>query len=925
MLKPRGCFLASFASWALFSIALVRAAPPMTVPFEEIFPQPALDAAWTVDGSTGNQLEVRDGALWIRARQNTYAHIERPLAVDFIRASCEIKPAPAITWCTSLFIYWDTGNWCQMGVIDRDGGRYYVLEMIDSRAHEYDLGRCVFDAWHQVIVEPGADYIRYLSSEDGKTFRIEATHRRPSQFAKAPRLLVVGKGHSGPAGYAAPTLNNNYPTPGEFSVSQVRNVRVAALPWERLRATPEEQAAWESEGLDLPGEKELAAKEDPSLESVVKYYPAMKHPREVVGVKDHSHDIGVAPDGSLQLSDDINRPESPVAYFEIGEPAYRFGSGKEPCRKKLLNGWMPIVVAADKHDGLNFEQTVFGWTKGMSTDEPLYGCVRLEITNTTQAARKLRLRLNVKPPSEKRPPKEWSLDVPAGGKKTVEAAVPFLVRESPMLDLEPNEFDARLGSVAKYWEDLIAPGARFEIPEPRVQDAYRAWMAYNFLNVDKRDGIYHVCDGAGFYEQVYGYSAALYCYMLDLMGYHDQARTYLDSILTFQQPDGLICVNFGATDTGTVLRVMSEHYRLTRDAEWLKRNASKMTAMCNWIIEHRKESMKHIHGKRAMVHGLVRWRPYCDFELPAFDYFCNGYLCTGMKAASEVFAEIGLADEAARLAKEADAFLKDIMASMDASIITRDGMKMLPIMPDTQFLLKETGYTANGYYGLLASCLLETGVLRHDDARADVLVDMLRRKGGLQVGVCSFFDMIDHAYAWGYWDTCLRRDEPKRAILGLYGSMAYGMSRDTYAAVECTAIRTGENMATLPHTYSNTVQVRLLRNMLLRESGDDLQIGFAVPRSWLAPGRRLAVREAPTRFGPASFSMEADADGSSIRVHLDPPPGGVEGAIRVRLRHPDFQDIKAVHVAPQTELTFQQDVIELRRPSRSMDLVVRYR
>jgi len=916
--------LALSVSLVLACIGALQAAQPMAIPFAETFSQPALDSTWQADVSPGNRIEVKDGALQIRAKQNTYAHIQRPLGVDFIRAACEIKPASSITWCTSLFVYWDSGNWCQMGIIDRDGGRYYVLEMIDNQAHEYDLGKCVFDGWHHVVIELGVDYIRYSSSEDGKAFRIEATHRRPPQFARIPQLLAVGKGHSGPAGHTGSDLNNDYATPGEFGTSQVRDVRVAVLPWEHLRATAEEQAAWETAGLDLPGEKELAGPDDPSFESVIRYYPAMKHPREVVGVKDHPHDIGVAPDGSLQLSDDINRPDSPVAFFEVGEPVYRFGSGTQPCRKRLHNGWMPIVVAADEHEGLKLEQTVFGWTEKLSADEPLYGCVRLKVTNTADAARPIKLRLRVKPASDKCPPREWAIDIPARGESTVEAAVPFLTKESPIRELSSAELDQRLRSVVEYWSKLIEPGTRFVVPEQRVQDAYRAWLAYNFLNVDKRDGVYHICDGAGFYEQVYGYSAALYCYALDLMGYHDQARTYLDSILTVQQPDGLICVNFGATDTGAMLWVMGEHYRLTNDAEWLKRNARKMTAMCNWIIEHRKESMKHIHGKRAMVHGLVRWRPYCDFELAAFDYFCNGYLCMGMKAASQVFAEIGLTDESARLGREAGAFHKDILTSMDAAIISHDGMKMLPLMPDTQFLLKETGYTANGYYGLLASCLLETGIPAFDDARADLVVDMLRQKGGLQVGVCSFFDMIDHAYTWGYWDVCLKRDEPKRAILGLHGSMAYGMSRDTYAAVECTAIRTGENMATLPHTYSNTVQLRLLRNMLLRESGDDLLIGFAVPRPWLAPGKRLAVRMAPTLFGPVSFSMETAADGSTIRFRFEPPARGMKGAVKTRLRHPALKDIKAVQVDPQTDLTFQQDVIELRRPSRSIDLVVRY-
>ena len=81
---------------------------------------------------------------------------------------------------------------------------------------------------------------------------------------------------------------------------------------------------------------------------------------------------------------------------------------------------------------------------------------------------------------------------------------------------------------------------------------------------------------------------------------------------------------------------------------------------------------------------------------------------------------------------------------------------------------------------------------------------------------------------------------------------------------------------------------------------------------------------APTLFGPVSFSMETAADGSTIRFRFEPPARGMKGAVKTRLRHPALKDIKAVQVDPQTDLTFQQDVIELRRPSRSIDLVVRY-
>ena len=193
--------------------------------------------------------------------------------------------------------------------------------------------------------------------------------------------------------------------------------------------------------------------------------------------------------------------------------------------------------------------------------------------------------------------------------------------------------------------------------------------------------------------------------------------------------------------------------------------------------------MKHTHGRRALVHGLIRFRPYCDYELPAYDYYSNSYLCTGMAETADVLKDIGMTDEAARLARESSTYRQDILTSMDAAIIDHEGVRMLPLMPDTQFLLKESNYTANGYYGLVASCLLEAGVLAADDPRADLVVDMLESHGGLLAGQCQFFGQIDHAYTYAYWLNSLERNEPRKAILGLYGSMAYGMTRETYSGV----------------------------------------------------------------------------------------------------------------------------------------------
>jgi hypothetical protein len=370
--------------------------------------------------------------------------------------------------------------------------------------------------------------------------------------------------------------------------------------------------------------------------------------------------------------------------------------------------------------------------------------------------------------------------------------------------------------------------------------------------------------------------------------------------------------------------MMAEHYRLTRDKDWLRQNAPKMRQMCGWIIAQRHQTLAHAAAEVPVANGLIRYRPYADLLHPAADYFSNGYLWKGLDAAAHVFAEIGLTSDAHFFQREADDYLRDIRKSMDAAVFLDHGIEVLPMIPDSHELWKESDGSANGYYGIIASPLLETGVLDGNDAKANLVRTALRKRGGLIAGVCRFHDMADHAYTYGYWMNCLERDEIEPVILGLYGSLAYGMSRDTFSAVECTKIRTGENYWTLPHTYSNTQQLRLLRNMLVREDGQTLWLGQSIPRDWLQAGKRIGVDDAPTTFGSVTYSITANTNGS-MRVELTPPMVIAPRQIVLRLRGPGRQNIAHIESEGGAKVTFSKDMVRLSGLSAPITLKVTFK
>lgn len=644
----------------------------------------------------------------------------------------------------------------------------------------------------------------------------------------------------------------------------------------------------------------LNSSRDPSYAEVAKVFPGMKFPREAVGVKDAPLECVVLPESKLMVGY-VTMPLTNLmlAWFELApgdSPAswHPFGDFAHPENKRLAGGYLPIVLSPALFDGVNYTQEVFGWSPDLNPDAALFTFVRLQLANTSPTVKTQSVRFQLQHHGKVKTAAEWQAVLRPGANKSFFLKMPLKDSLEQTVAVSERDWTRARKEVTQFWDGLLARGMQINVPEARVNDAWRAWMIYNFLAVDKINGIFQPHDGSGFYEEVYGYSAGLYCRMLDIMGHHRQAETYLASLRTFIAPDGLFTLNFGLPDTGVLLWAMSEHYRLTGDRDWLQQAAPDMIRMCDWIIKKRHEEMQK-ERKEDRWYGLIKFRPYCDDHVPAYSYFTDTYLCSGMSSAAEVLGQIGLTEQSERIGREARAYHADVLRSMQNSVLDHDGMKMLPIYPETHKLLKDNGFAGKDYYGLVACNLLETDFFAPNDAPARWLVDMLEQKGGLLLGLATFKGGIDHAYTYGYWMNALQRGEVKKVLLGFYGSLAYGMSRDTYSAVEVTQLREGKNEFTLPHLYSNTQQLSLLRNMLVYEQGDDLWLCPAIPRDWLADGKQLSVKNAATRFGETSFKIKSC--GKRITVDVTPPTRNAPKRIELKLRHPGGEPIKSVKLS----------------------------
>jgi hypothetical protein len=124
------------------------------------------------------------------------------------------------------------------------------------------------------------------------------------------------------------------------------------------------------------------------------------------------------------------------------------------------------------------------------------------------------------------------------------------------------------------------------------------------------------------------------------------------------------------------------------------------------------------------------------------------------------------------------------------------------------------------------------------------------------------------------------------AIVGADGKMWEWYRLDAAEYGNCTAWDHGTAGWFLEH----------FRNLLVMEDGASLWIARGTPRAWLEQGKKIAVKSAPTYFGPVAYEIVSDVDHGKITATVQVPNRKPIENVLVRFRHPRSAPIKSVTV-----------------------------
>jgi hypothetical protein len=508
---------------------------------------------------------------------------------------------------------------------------------------------------------------------------------------------------------------------------------------------------------------------------------------------------------------------------------------------------------------------------------------------------------------------DWRLA--PGEARSFQFRIPFVTidTEAERRQIAVLDFDRVLTAEAERWREIISKAATFEVPDPLLTDFYRANLAHILITADRNPDSSRWILPAGTF--LYGVCLNESCHQiraLDMRGLHAEAGKYLDSYVAAQSEwamNGRFTEKTGVLggggpynlDHGFGLWMLTEHYRFTRDRQWLAKTAPALIAACDFITRQRNKPA----GCDLLDAADVRWGigllPPGHLEDPPewHRWFAvNAYACRGMLATAESLKEIGH-PEAGRIEREAKAFHATLRDSCREAMVRapvvrlRDGT-YVPHQPTRSRLRgRDVGWVRDALYGPVH--LIDCGIYADDSPEADWILHDAEDNvfiGGERGRALTDFD--SQWFSWGGITiqanllpnplVYVRRGQPKMAIRAFYNALATFSYDDVRTFCEHPVDFLGLGEGPFYKSPDESAFIAWLRSLLICESGSDLELLSAVPLEWLEDGKQIRLRGAATWFGPMNLSVSCKKDRMDITV--EPPTRNPPRTVRVHLRHP---------------------------------------
>ncbi len=488
--------------------------------------------------------------------------------------------------------------------------------------------------------------------------------------------------------------------------------------------------------------------------------------------------------------------------------------------------------------------------------------------------------------------------IPRGGVATIYAEWLNGPSEAKTLRADAPTYDAARSTVVNYWTTRLTSGMQFDVPEPAVGNAALGVLE-QVLAFGWRYSVGNPYEELSFAEALDSAEVAAE------YGFPNVAKAILQVSLERLRNKPK---RFTAFRAGHLLSTAALYYRLTRDRSFIQSETPELARLVSQIQARQVES--------GPARGRLRPEQLSS-DIPYDVDSVNGTVAAwqGLLAIDRVWGVTGHRAAAARARRLGLSIGTALRSGLrKASRRLSDGSLFVPDAlnaPNAGPYDKLTTVREGSYWNLVMPYALASGFFPPHSRAAHGLVHYVLAHGSRLLGVPRADAHIIYSnrpYGSGLgavYELSMSRfmadnDHPDQLVLSLYGMLAIGMTPGTYVSGEAISVvpvngAYYRSMYMPPNSGANASFLDTFRQLLVHErrgsSGAPagLDLAFSTPRAWLADGKTVGVQDAPTSFGPVSFSIART--GSRIAVQLDAPP---KARVRLRLRLPAGERVRSV-------------------------------
>lgn len=394
--------------------------------------------------------------------------------------------------------------------------------------------------------------------------------------------------------------------------------------------------------------------------------------------------------------------------------------------------------------------------------------------------------------------------------------------------------------VKNFWKISLKDKVKITLPEKKLQDSWEANLSYLLMLYDGEE----ITPGVFTYHHFWFRDAAYQVSALDKMGYHFEARKILLTYPNRQKNNGFFYSQNGEWDSnGQAIWTLYEHYKYTRDKEYLNTVYSSMKKGVFWIEEKRKETKK----QPSPHFGLLPAGLSAE-HLGPNDYFYwdDFWALGGIKSTIHSAEELGKEEDKVKFQNIYNDFFQDIENSIKWAQ-ERLNLRTLPSSPYRRPDASLIGSVVVLYPLQIFSPFEETLIATQKAISDYASLEGIFFQDMAHSGYGTYLNM---QYAQTY---LMQRDKHCWYVI----DWLLEHSSSTYTWPEAINPRTGGGViGDGHHGWAVADWCHLIRNVLFFEEGENLILTPSLKDDWIKEGNIIEIQNAPSYFGKISFKLQ---------------------------------------------------------------------